>query len=261
MTASTAAVRPTKLRVRYSRKGKIRFISHRDTARVMERAFRTQRLPIAYTEGFSPRPKISFGLALTVAHESEAEYLDLDLVTPVEIEGLAERLTAALPDGLAVDAVVPVEPRSLSLQQAIACGGWRIEVIGAPIDDVTTAVTTLLTAPERFLERERKGKTTTVDVRPAVISLEVCGPTDTGVQLQAVLANGDLTLRPSELVRLLQLELPDTQLTEGRVCRTHQWTNADGERGEPIAGSPTDAATADVSLPFEASGPREIRAR
>ena len=87
MTASTAAVRPTKLRVRYSRKGKIRFISHRDTARVMERAFRTQRLPIAYTEGFSPRPKISFGLALTVAHESEAEYLDLDPAGPYTARG------------------------------------------------------------------------------------------------------------------------------------------------------------------------------
>lgn len=244
-----------KLRVRYSRRGKIRFMSHRDTARVMERAFRTQRLPIAYTEGFSPRPKISFGLALTVAHESEAEYLDLDLVTPVEIEGLAERLTAALPDGLTVDAVVPVEARSVSLQQAIVCCGWHIEVIGAPIDDVTNAVAALLAAPERFLERERKGKTTIVDVRPAVISLEVCGVTDNGVQLSAVLANGDLTLRPSELVRLLELDL-----SEGRVCRTHQWTNADGERAEPIALSPTSAATAHLPSPLEASRPREIRA-
>ena len=244
-----------KLRLRYSRKGKIRFISHRDTARLMERAFRTQRLPIAYTEGFSPRPKISFGLALTVAHESEAEYLDVDLVTPVDIDGLAERLTVALPDGLTVDAVVPLESRSLSLQQAIVCCGWRIEVIGAPIDDVTKAVAALLAAPERFLERERKGKTTVADVRPAVISLEVAGATDSGVQLYAVLANGDLTLRPSELVRLLDLDL-----TEGRVCRTNQWTNADGERSEPIASTSTGAATAFVLTPPEASRPREIRA-
>jgi radical SAM-linked protein len=244
-----------KLRIRYSRHGRIRFMSHRDTARVMERAFRTQRLPIAYTEGFSPRPKLSFGLALTVAHESEAEYLDLDLVTPVEIDGLAERLTAALPDGLTVDAVVPVEPRSLSLQQAIVCCGWRIEVIGSPIDDVTDAVAALLAAPERFLERERKGKTTTVDVRPAVISLEICGSSDDGVELFAVLANGDLTLRPSELVRLLGLDL-----SEGRVCRTNQWTNVDGERAEPIALFPTSAATAHQPTPLEASRPREIRA-
>ena len=248
-----------KLRLRYSRHGKIRFISHRDTARLMERAFRIEKLPLAYTEGFSPRPKLAFGLALTVAHESEAEYLDLDLVTPVEIDGLAERLTVALPDGLSVDAVVPLESRSLSLQQAIVCCGWRIEVIGAPIDDVMNAVAALLAAPERELERERKGKTTVVDVRSAVISVEVCGTTDSGVQLYAVLANGDLTLRPSELVRLLDCDVTGP-LTEGRVCRTNQWTNADGERHEPIELTPAGAALAQTPEPPEASRPREIRA-
>jgi len=253
-----------KLRLRYSRHGKIRFISHRDTARLMERAFRVEKLPVTYTEGFSPRPKLAFGLALTVAHESEAEYLDLDLVTPVELDGLAERLTVALPDGLSVDAVVPLEPRSMSLQQAIVCCGWRIEVIGAPINDVTNAVAALLAAPERELERERKGKTTVVDVRPAVISVEVHGETTNGVQLYAVLANGELTLRPSELVRLLDAELATTglacSLREGRVCRTNQWTNADGERHEPIVLTPTGAALAQLPEPPEASRPREIRA-
>lgn len=248
-----------KLRLRYSCHGKVRFISHRDTARLMERALRVEQLPMAYTEGFSPRPKLAFGLALTVAHESEAEYLDLDLVTPVEIDGLAERLTDALPDGLSVDAVVPLESRSLSLQQAIVCCGWRIEVIGSPIEDVTNAVAALLAAPERELERERKGKTTVVDVRPAVISVEVCGATENGVQLYAVLANGDLTLRPSELVRLLDLDLTSS-LTEGRVCRTNQWTNADGERHEPIELTPTGAALAQLPEPPEASRLREIRA-
>ena len=225
----------------------------------MERAFRVEKLPISYTEGFSPRPKLAFGLALTVAHESEAEYLDLDLVTPVELDGLAERLTDALPDGLSVDAVVPLESRSMSLQQAIVCCGWRIEVIGSPIDDVTNAVAALLAAPARELERERKGKTTVVDVRPAVISLEVCGETADGVQLYAVLTNGDLTLRPSELVRLLDIDLA-CSLKEGRVCRTNQWTNADGERHEPIVITPTGVALAQPPEPPEASRPREIRA-
>lgn len=253
-----------KLRLRYSRHGKIRFISHRDTARLMERAFRVEQLPITYTEGFSPRPKLAFGLALTVAHESEAEYLDLDLVTPIELDGLAERLTVALPDGLSVDGVVPLEPRSMSLQQAIVCCGWRIEVIGAPIDDVTRASAALLAAPERELERERKGKTTVVDVRPAVISLEVSGETTDGVQLYAVLTNGELTLRPSELVRLVEAELNASgfacSLREGRVCRTNQWTNADGERHEPIVISPTGEVLAQPPEPPEASRPREIRA-
>ncbi|MDQ1479625.1 MAG: hypothetical protein QOI44_486, partial [Actinomycetota bacterium] len=63
------------VRLRYTKQGKVRWISHRDVARALERAFRITKLPLAFTEGFSPRPKVSFGLALSTGHESEAEYL------------------------------------------------------------------------------------------------------------------------------------------------------------------------------------------
>lgn len=244
-----------KIRLRYSRHGKVRFTSHRDTARIMERAFRKLRLPIAYTEGFSPRPKVSFGLALTVAHESEAEYLDIDLVTPIDLEGLADRLTEALPDGLTVDVVAPIEPRTASLQQAVVCCRWSIEVLDASLDDVTAAVSALLAAPERLMERERKGKTSVVDVRPSVLEVEVAGPTDHGVQLYAVLATGERTLRPSEFIRLLGLDL-----REGRVCRTHQWTNAEGERIEPLDPRRTsDATISDVPKLDDSARPAKVR--
>ena len=61
-----------RLRVRYSKKGKVRFTSHRDVARIWERALRRVGLGMAYSQGFSPRPKMSFGLALSTGHESEA---------------------------------------------------------------------------------------------------------------------------------------------------------------------------------------------
>ncbi len=218
-----------RLRIRYRRHGKIRFTSHRDTARIIERALRKIRLPVAYTEGFSPRPKLSFGLALTVAHESDAEFLDVELTTSVDLEDLPTRLSEALPDGLTVDAVAPLEGKVASLQQAIVCCGWQIEVLGLPPDDVVAAVAAVMAAPECFAERTRKGRTTVVDVRPSILELDVDGPTDNGVQLTAVLTTGDRTLRPSELIRLLH---PD--LSEGRVRRTHQWTNADGVRLEPL---------------------------
>ena len=65
------------VRIRFSELGKVRFISHRDAARAFDRAFRIEQLPLAFTEGFSPRPKVSFGLALSVGHESLAEYMDV----------------------------------------------------------------------------------------------------------------------------------------------------------------------------------------
>ena len=65
------------VRLRFTKRGKVRFISHRDVARAFDRAFRIEQLPLAFTEGFSPRPKVCFGLALSTGHEREAEYLDL----------------------------------------------------------------------------------------------------------------------------------------------------------------------------------------
>ena len=64
----------------------MRFVSHRDVARAFERAFRIETLPLSFTQGFSPRPKVSFGLALSVGHESDAEYLDVELATPIPLD-------------------------------------------------------------------------------------------------------------------------------------------------------------------------------
>jgi radical SAM-linked protein len=66
-----------RVRLRFAKVGKVRWTSHRDVARMWERALRRIRLPLAYTQGFSPRPKVSFGLALSTGHESVAEYLDI----------------------------------------------------------------------------------------------------------------------------------------------------------------------------------------
>ena len=93
------------VRVRFTKRGKVRFISHRDVARGFERAFRIEELPLAFTLGFSPRPKVSFGLALSVGHESIAEYLDVELREPVDTDAWPERLSAALPEGIDVTGV------------------------------------------------------------------------------------------------------------------------------------------------------------
>src|SRR2546421_1452639 len=102
--------RAMRIRLRFAKTGKIRWTSHRDVARMWERAFRRVGLPLAYTQGFSPRPKVSFGLALPTGHESAAEYLDLELAADnaataeVDISSLPARLSLALPAGIDVQA-------------------------------------------------------------------------------------------------------------------------------------------------------------
>ena len=107
------------VRIRFSKRGKVRFISHRDVARAFERAFRIEQLPLAFTEGFSPRPKVSFGLALSVGHESEAEYLDVELTEPVDTDALPARLTPVLPEGMPATGAVRLIERAPALQESI----------------------------------------------------------------------------------------------------------------------------------------------
>src|SRR5438445_1021124 len=123
-----------RLRVRFSKLGKVRWTSHRDVARMWERAFRRVTLPLAYTQGFSPRPKVSFGLALPTGHESVAEYLDLELAADApldatEVDNLPARLSPALPVGIDVLATTVIDDRAGSLQEEVTSCGW---LLGAP---------------------------------------------------------------------------------------------------------------------------------
>ena len=108
--------------------GKIRWIGHRDVARAMERAFRVVQLPLAFTEGFSPHPKVSFGLALPTGSESDAEYLDLVLAEPVELTAMPRLLSEALPEGMAITGVVPLVDRAPALQESVTVVGWQVEI-------------------------------------------------------------------------------------------------------------------------------------
>jgi radical SAM-linked protein len=229
-----------RIRVRFTKTGKIRWTSHRDMARVWERTIRRVRLPIAYSQGFSPHPKVHFGLALSTGHESLAEYLDIDLADdapnlpgPAELAELAELLTTALPVGLEVTAVAPIASNATSLQQAVESCEWRIEIRGAEPHEVALAVERVLAAPELTITRQRKGKDVTDDVRPYVLALAVVGPTDAGTEIDAHLATQPRGLRTSELLGVL-----DTGGEEGRVRRLTQWMLLDGARCEPLAGPP-----------------------
>ena len=221
----------TKVRLRFSKLGKIRFISHRDVARIWERALRRAELPVAYTEGFSPRAKLSFGLALQTGHESLGEYLDVDLApqaeAPIAVDALPARLDSCLPVGLDAQGAVVIEPGTPSLQQAVTSCSWRIEVVGASADRLASLVESALAAGELPTTRVRKGREEPIDLRPAVRFAEVVGATDRGAALVAELAT-----QPRS----------GSQLEEGLVCRTHQWILVDGARAEPIPLAATAAA-------------------
>jgi radical SAM-linked protein len=234
-----------RVRFRFTKVGKVRFVGHRDVARLWERAIRRVGLPVALTEGFSPRPKVHFGLALPTAYESWGEYLDVDLREPeagaVDVTELPVRLTPMLPEGIDVTAAAEVDRREPSLQQAVVASSWRLEVLDRSPDEVTEQAEKLLAAERVDVTRQRKGRDVTDDIRPDILALRVVGPTgpdrwQAGTLLDAELGTQPRSLRPSELLAAFE---PPAE--EGLVIRTHQWVDVDGARHEPLEATTTTA--------------------
>jgi radical SAM-linked protein len=257
-----------RVRFRFAKLGKIRFTSQRDVARMWERALRRAALPLAYTEGFSPRPQLSFGLALPTSCESLAEYLDvvLDEERPetagLEVSELPSRLTGLLPEGIEVERAAPVERGAGSLQQQVTSCSWTMLLAGLSRDELEEQVRLLLDAPTVPIVRERKGREERDDLRPSVLALAVAdhpasvgepamvgGSTSIGVV--AELATQPRGVRPIELIRGLVAVsgAPPVDRTVGvatgrgrtvgtpvldRACRTQQWIERDGIRQEPL---------------------------
>jgi len=225
-----------KIRIRFGKLGRVRWTSHRDVARMWERALRRARVPLAYTEGFSPRPKLSFGLALPTGCESNAEYLDVALSEMVDMADLTSTFSSLLPDGVDVLAAQVLPDGMGSLQEEVTSCRWEIDVPQLGPDALTEAIGRVLHAETLSVTRERKGRPVTDDMRPSVLALSSAGPSGSGSELVAELGTRPRGVRPSELAQVMGVEL-------GRARRTHQWIERDGSRWEPLT---TPAAPAAV---------------
>ncbi len=231
----------TRLRIRFSKVGKIRFTSHRDVARMWERALRRSGLPVARSQGFNPRPLLAFGLALPTGAESLAEYLDVSLVPadgselPADLGVLAAELTAALPEGIDVLALATVPSDAGSLQQEVTSCSWDLEVRNVTASELARRVEQLLDAPSVSVQRERKGRQHDDDLRPSVRTLVLSSlngvetPGETSVRLRADVATRPRGVRPRELVEAL-----GTDLVLALARRTQQWIEHEGARREPL---------------------------
>jgi radical SAM-linked protein len=250
------------VRIRFCKRGPVRFIGHRDVARNFERAFRIEELPLAFTLGFSPRPKVGFGLALSVGHESDAEYLDVELTHdpgtggPGGLDGFPGALSVALPEGIDVTGVAPIVDRAPSLQEAVTSVEYRLGISrelpggGSPSEgpsseklvseDVAASVAAVLAASSLEITRTRKGREVAEDVRPAIRHMELLEVDASVASLHLELATQPRNARPGDVVAAMNAVTgsPGTVFAEGRVLRTHQWIERVGARLEPLEADP-----------------------
>jgi len=224
-----AGVSPRVARFRYNKLGKIRFTSHRDVGRMWERALRKISLAVAYTSGFSPRPRIAFGFALPTGAESVAEYVDIALALDQahELSEIPAQLTPALPDGLEVTGGVILEAGSPALQASVTSSTWHLTV--PPSAGLAERLHALLAETSFEIEVERKGSSVLADIRPGVLAAEL----NDGQMNDESVITCDLSAkgtRPGDFLRALGADP-----LEARILRTQQWIDHEGGRAEPLA--------------------------
>ena len=157
-----------KLRIRYAKRGRLRFASHRDLARALERALRRAQVPMAFSAGFTPHPKISYLGAAPTGAASEAEYVEIGLAERRDPEQVRAALDASLPEDVAVLECVEAVEGTGSLADRIDAAVWRIELPGLPVADLQAAVGAFLARDEVTVARRTKNGLRDVDARAAV---------------------------------------------------------------------------------------------
>lgn len=191
-----------RLRVRYAKRGRLRFTSHRDFSRAFERAVFRAAIPMAYSSGFNPHPRISYAGAAPTGSASEAEYLEIALKEVVDPAAVHADLDASLPDGLDVLEVVDAaELGTGGLADLLVASRWVIDTRADPAL-AGEAVSRFLAEESVTVERMTKKGLRAFDCRAAVVSLAVApaSPETPGARLDLVVRHGVPSVRPDDVL-------------------------------------------------------------
>ncbi|MFI6942717.1 TIGR03936 family radical SAM-associated protein [Streptomyces sp. NPDC050418] len=159
-----------RIRLRYTKRGRLRFTSHRDFQRAFERALRRAEVPMAYSAGFTPHPKVSYANAAPTGTGSEAEYLEIALTEKRDPAQLRALLDESLPDGL--DITEAVEARTSGLADRLQASVWELRLDGVEAAQAEAAVKAFLEAETVEVGRLTKNGMRTFDARGAVAALQ-----------------------------------------------------------------------------------------
>ena len=224
-----------RLRIRYAKRGRLRFSSHRDFQRAFERAVRRAGVPVAFSAGFSPHPRISYANAAPTGIGSEAEYLEIALTRACDAERVRAVLDSALPPDL--DIIEVIEARTPDFADRLEASVWRIELFDLHADDVRAAVAALLARESAEVTRLTKQGLRTFDVRHAMLDLREESSSEANCAiLRLVVRHTTPAVRPDDVLQALASVGSLAVLTPPRVTRCSQ--------------GPLTADARDVSDPF-----------
>ena len=186
-----------RLRIRYAKRGRLRFSSHRDFSRAFERAIFRARVPMAYSSGFNPHPRISYAGAAPTGAASEAEYVEIGLAEVVDPAAVLALLDEALPDGL--DVVEVIESPGGGVADRLEASHWVID-LDLAAEVCAPAVAAFLAAESVAVERMTKKGLREFDCRAAVVALAVTAR-EGGSRMDLVLRHAEPAVRPDDVLR------------------------------------------------------------
>ena len=208
-----ASERVARLRFRFSKTGSLALLSHLDLVRLMERALRRSGLPVSFTGGFHPLPRVQFALALPLGAEADGEWMDIEFIRLIDPAEALQRLQAQLPAGFALLQVEPVEGFGTSLSQELVAARWQLELrpSATGVDNDPPPLAAWQAAAAALLESatwiwhdtDKKGRPRQRDCRPFLQSLVVDSlePTSAVVVVRygALVDPAGRSLRPEQL--------------------------------------------------------------
>jgi len=202
-----------RIQITFTKQGALRYTGHLDLHRLWERAARRAELPLAYSQGFHPQPKMSIAAALPLGFSSRCEVLDMRLERDVPLDGLRDKLQTTLPSGIQVLSIEQTDDRGPALQTQVVSAKYEVHLTEA-VDgsDLKRKVDSVMESES--IIRTRRGKE--YDLRPLILSLDCDAQGEIPTIHMLLSAKEGATGRPEEVLDTLGIAFEGT-----RIERTH----------------------------------------
>jgi len=187
-----------RIRVTFSKTDHMRYTSHLDVHRTWERTLRRARLPLTYSQGFNPRPKINLAAALPLGFTSDCEIVEFWLDNEIKLSQIEPQLQKASPPGIEIHNIEEIDPQKPKIPNLIESANYRVKLLD-PVIDLESRVQQLLS--NEVINRERRGKT--YDLRPLIENLKMLDDQNLEFRLAA---RANATGRPEEVLLTLGID-------------------------------------------------------
>ena len=198
--------------IKYSKNNEAIYVSHLDVQRSMQRALRRSGLPIKYTLGFHPHVALTFALPLSVAVESEGDYMEFSLVDYVKPEIIKSRINEVIAPGFYAEGCGYISSEYKSLMSTVAMCEWLVKINGLTQSEIEKKIKDIKDATELMVEKHTKKGFRTVDIRNGIIDIVPVADFKNTINMKLA-SGGKLNISPKMVLAAMDIEQKDAKIT------------------------------------------------